>query len=478
MSQRGSTAYRVAVSITESGLPPHDRRPIVIASNRGPVTFRVADGAPVAGRGGGGLVAGLGSLGRTDEPVSWLAVAMSDGDRLVARAGPVEAEGFSVHLLELDDEQHRLAYDVISNGTLWFLHHGLFDPTRTPSFDADWRAAWAAYRAVNQRFADRLSTLAPDGATVLVQDYHLSLVGAMLRSTRPDLRTVHFHHTPFAGVDELAMVPIVERHELLAGLCGFDACGFHTDVWAARFTACVAADPSLAIPDVFAAPLNVHAAALRERAAADDVEVAVERLRSAIGDRRFMVRVDRIELSKNLLRGFEAYEELLEAHPEHRGAVIFGAFCYPSREGVPEYARYRREAEAMVNRINDAFGTADWTPVLWETHDDYPRSLAALRLAEVLIVNPIRDGLNLVAKEGPLVNDRSVRLVLSEHAGSVRTLGDWAQVINPFDVSATADAMHDALTLSADQRSAHFERLVAAIETTTPEDWLRAQIGR
>ncbi len=478
-AERGLTAYRVAVPIPETNsFHLAGGRPILIASNRGPVSFRLIDGEPVAGRGGGGLIAGLGSLGRSGTEVRWLAAALTEGDRAVARSGPVLADGFMVHLLEFNPEQHRLAYDIISNGTLWFLHHGLFDPTRTPSFVANWRDAWVAYREFNQAFADQLASIAETEAVVLVQDYHLSLLGAMLRISRPDLQTVHFHHTPFAGPDELAMMPAPQRQELLDGLAGFDARGFHTSVWAARYESCVATFGTGVETATFVAPLTVDAQELRDRSQQRDVATAALRLSEAIGDRRFVVRVDRIELSKNLLRGFEAYEELLETHPEHRGRVVFGAFCYPSREGVPEYVRYRIEAEAIVGRINTRFGTDGWTPILWETDDDYPRSLAALRLAEVLVVNPIRDGLNLVAKEGPLLSERSVRLVLSEHAGSVCELGEWAAVINPFDVSATAAAIHYALAMTAEERSAHFEPLAAAIETTTPEDWLRAQIGR
>ena len=214
---------------------PSPEQPIVLVSNRGPVSFeRTGAGELISKRGAGGLVSGIGPLA-ADGDVTWLAAAMSDEDREAASAGVVEADGFRVRLLDLDEETFRLAYDVVSNEVLWFAHHGLWDLPREPAFDASWNDAWDAYRAVNHAFADAVAEAAPAGATVLVQDYHLCLVAARLRATRPDVTSVHFHHTPFAPPVWLSALPEAAARELLEGLAAHRACGFHSQRWANDF---------------------------------------------------------------------------------------------------------------------------------------------------------------------------------------------------------------------------------------------------
>ena len=244
--------------------PAPPDRPIVLVSNRGPVSFeRADDGTLTSKRGAGGLVSGIGPLA-TDGDVTWLAAAMSDDDREAASAGVVEADGFRVRLLDLDPDVYRLAYDVVSNEVLWFAHHGLWDLTREPSFDASWDAAWDAYRAVNHAFADAVAEAAPNGAAVLVQDYHLCLVAARLRSLRPDLACVHFHHTPFAPPVWLRPLPDAAAHELLAGLAAHRACGFHSQRWADDFRASAGALAELD-PPTFVAPLATDPADIGPR---------------------------------------------------------------------------------------------------------------------------------------------------------------------------------------------------------------------
>jgi len=435
------------------------------------VSFAFDDGEVVERRGGGGLVAGLGSLG-DGSGTAWIAAALTDADRAVAAEGEREAAGFRLTLLDVDPGSHRLAYDVVSNETLWFLHHGLFDPVRTPVFDDGWRQAWDAYRTVNEQFAKAAAEVAPDGAVVLVQDYHLSLVGRQLRDLRPDLRTVHFHHTPFCSSDEARVLPADVRRELVEGLAGFDACGFHTSEWADRFRETVV-DTGVRAPSTFVAPLSVDADALVERASELDVASQAKRLRTLVGDRRFLVRVDRIELSKNLLRGFAAFDQLLRRHPELATTVVFGAFCYPSRQGVPEYGRYHDEVVTAVERL-----VARWGPVvIWEDDDDYPRSLAALRLADVVLVNPIRDGLNLVAKEATLVNETWPSIVLSERAGVAAELGQHCDLVNPFDIGATASAIEAGLSRSRAERERQGRARLAVARRRQPSQWLDEQLA-
>ena len=450
--------------------------PIVIVSNRGPVSFHVGDdGEPVARRGSGGLVTGLSVLGDRGD-CRWVAAAFTDGDRLVAARGETDAAGFGLRLLDFEPQVWRNHYDVVSNETLWFLHHGLFDVPIEPAFDDRWRQAWIDHRRVNLAFAEAVADAAPTGAVVLAQDYHLTLLGRLLRERRPDLRTIHFHHTPFCSPDEIAMLPDDIADELLDGLAGYDALGFHTPMWASRYEA-VASFVGAPQPRRFVAPLGVDAVDISAAAAAPACEREVVRLTELVGDRRFIARVDRIELSKNLLRGFDAYELLLEREPAWRERVVFGAFVYPSREGVPAYARYRQQVEQRVEAINQKWATSGWTPIALETDDDFPRSLAALRINDVLMVNPVRDGLNLVAKEGPIVNDRFGGLVLSNRAGASHELGDCCDLVNPFDVSATASALGAALSRDEESRTALATRRREVALARNPQQWLHDQLA-
>lgn len=450
-------------------------RPIVIVSNRGPLSFsRGSDGELVARRGAGGLVSGLGPL-VIGTDTTWVAAAMSAADREAASAGVIEAEGFRVRAVSIPVEQYRMAYDVIANATLWFAYHGMFDRPRRPRFDRRWREAWQAYVGLNEAFAEAVADTAPADAVVLVQDHHLALLGPALTSRRDDLTAVHFTHTPFPGPDELAVLPNDVAEELLRGMVGHHACGFHTARWQAAFDASCEAVLGRRGRS-FVSPLSSDPDDLEAVAASPAGQAALADLDDLLGDRAFIVRVDRIELSKNLLRGFEAFDDLLDHYPQWRGQVVFGAFVYPSREGLPEYLAYRQQVETAAEEINRRWATADWTPVLLDTSDDFPRSVAALTRFDVLLVNPIRDGLNLVAKEGSLLNDRDGVLCLSPEAGAWAELGAASVPVHPYDVSGTADALERALTTTATERRDQAEARRAIVAARTPADWLADQL--
>jgi trehalose 6-phosphate synthase len=445
-------------------------RPVVLVSNRGPLTFSREDDRLVARRGAGGLVSGLAPLVAGTDAM-WLAAAMTEGDREAAGAGVVDAEGFRVRALAIDPAVYRMAYDVVCNGTLWFLYHNLFDLPRQPRFDARWREAWAAYREVNATFADAVADEAPEGAAVLVQDYHLALVPKQLAERRRDVAIVHFSHTPFCTPDLLRVLPGNAGGELLGGMVAARACGFHTSRWAARFDACCRSHLGTP-PRTFVAPLGVDADDIRRVAASPACDAELAALEARLQGRQLVMRVDRVELSKNLLRGFHAFDDLLERHPELRGEVVVGAFVYPSREGLASYLAYRQEVESLVRRVNERWGTADWTPVLLDMGDNFPRSVAGLRRSDVLLVNAVTDGLNLVAMEGALVNERDGLLALSREAGAWEELGDLAIGLNPYDLVETADALHAALTMDRDERRRRAEALAARAASRTPAHWL------
>jgi trehalose 6-phosphate synthase len=444
-------------------------RPVVLASNRGPVTFTLDDdGNLTTKRGAGGLINVVGgALEGVD--ATWIAAAMSDGDREAAKRGVLDVEGYRVRTIVV--EGFDAYYDVISNGTLWFLHHGLFDAPRRPRFDRRWREAWDAYREVNRTYAHAIAEEANDDAIVLVQDYHLSLVPGVLRELRPELDTVHFHHTPFASANELRMLPDDARTELLHGLSSATACGFHNERWASAFS-----ESFDSAPQTFVSPAASDVDDIRGVASSAGCDDALRALDEQIGDRKAIVRVDRIELSKNIARGFHAFDDLLRTYPEWRERVVFVACVYPSREGLAEYLAYRQEVEGLIRRINEEWATSDWTPILYDAKDDFPRSVAALRRYDALLVNPVRDGLNLVAKEGPIVNERDGVLVLSRESGVWAELGPLAVGVNPFDVADTADALHRALSMPGEARASHAAALKDKALARTTDDWFREQL--
>ncbi len=450
-------------------------QPIVVVSNRGPVTFDVGDsGEPVARRAAGGLATAIGSaIAGTD--ATWIAASLSEADRRVAREGLIESEGFRIALLNIEPEVFGPFYNTVANGTLWFLHHGLFDASRRPRFDRHFREAWSIFREVNERFARAIVEHAPKGALVLVHDYHLSLLGSTLSAARSDLTCIHFHHTPFCDPTSLAMLPDAIAHELMRGLSGFAACGFHSARWKQAFESCATSVLGTS-PATFVSPVATDADDLARTVASATCRDALTELDASVGTRKLIVRVDRIELSKNLLRGFLAFDDLLETHPEWRGHVTFLALVYPSREGLIEYQAYRTEVEGLVRRINDRWRTPDWEPIIYEDTDNYPRSIAALCRYDVLLVNPIRDGFNLVAKEGPLVNQRNGVLALSREAGAWDELGGAALEVNPFDIAGTSDVLHTALSMPSDERDRHARTLRERAGARTPNDWFLDQV--
>ena len=450
---------------------------VLLASNRGPLSFTLADdGSLSARRGGGGLVSGLSAVAG-DADVLWVCAALDDAGRAAAdgaAGGRLDLDGTPngsgiVRMLEIPADVFGAAYNAVANSTLWFIHHLLYDTPNQPSFEAGFQTDWAAFRAYNAAFAEALAADAgpADAAPVraLVQDYHLCLVPRMLADLRPDVRIAHFTHTPWAPPEYYRMLPGQMGREILAGMLGADHAGFHSQRWADAFLDCCAEILGAAVDraaqqvsynghvtGVGVHPLGVAAEELTARAAEPDVQDRITDLAEATAGTRLIVRVDRTELSKNIARGLAAYRELLITHPEWRGRLTHVAFAYPSRTDLPEYRAYTENVQQLAREINEEFATEGWQPLMLEVFDDYARSLAAYRLADVLLVNPIRDGMNLVAKEGPILSDRACALVLSTEAGAADELGSEALLVNPFDVTATANALHEALIMTDPER--------------------------
>ena len=469
---------------------------VVVASNRGPVSFRLADdGSLTSSRGAGGLVTALRTV-MTEGDAVWVCAALSEGDRAAASAAPSgrlaeaghDTGGAAVRMLALDPHQYDRAYNGIANGTLWFTSHHLYDSATQPSFDRAWRREWAAYVEVNTAFADALAEEAAQGASVVVQDYHLCLVPRLLRDRRPDVRIAWFGHTPWASADVFRMLPDDVACDLVTGILGADHAGFLTHRWADAFMQCAVAllgatarHGSVRLDshdcDVGVHPLGIDGDELRERAAQPDVAARLAALEQWAAGRQVVVRIDRTELSKNIVRGLHAFRELLRTTPEWHERVVHLAFAYPSRHDLPEYREYTAAVQRTAHEINAEFGVPGWQPVRLEVSDDYPRSLAALSLADVLVVNPVRDGMNLVAKEGPVLSRDGCALVLSREAGAAAELAEWSLVVNPFDVSGTAAAIDAGLRMSASERQSRCASLAKAATACPPQEWFDEQLS-
>ncbi|MFD4871294.1 trehalose-6-phosphate synthase [Streptomyces sp. NPDC058412] len=479
---------------------------VLVAANRGPLSYTIdAEGGLSARRGGGGLVSGLSAALAEQPGALWICAALSEADREAVRRGVAEP---GVRMLDIDPTVYDAAYNGIANSVLWFTHHHLYDVPREPVFDAEFRRRWEAYVAYNESFARALAQEAAEGARVLVQDYHLALVPGQLRELRPDLRIGHFTHTPWASPEFMGMLPDDIRSQLVWGMLGADRLGFHTWAWAANFISGGTIEDARGIaagsfpagtpergvwhrrtaPDgrgygkrqfteVTSYPLGVDADELRALAHRPEVDEKLAGLRAEVGDLKTIARVDRTELSKNILRGLLAYRELLTVHPEWRGRVVHLASAYPSRQDLAVYRAYTESVRELAAEINEEFGTADWQPVLVSVQDDFARSLAVYRMADVALVNPVRDGMNLVAKEIPVVSEAGCALVLSTGAGAYEELRADALTVNPYDVSATAEALHAALAMPDGERAERTKRLAAAATALPPAAWFSAQLA-
>jgi len=458
-----------------------------------------------------GVTAGLAALG-PEASVTWICAALNEADRVAAQQedGARDEDGIPVRMLNIPADVFDRAYNSVANSALWFLLHQLFDTPNQPQFGHEFRRDWESYLAYNEAFAEALNQearaqgQAPSGGLrVLIQDYHLCLVPRLLRDRLgggvPEAGIGYFCHTPWAPPDYYRMLPGDVGRALLDGILGADRAGFHAERWATAFMDCCAAvlgaevtrtgldgpGPGPAgrvtyrghVTEVAVHPLGVDAPALRERARAGDVRTHVGALRQAAGDRKLIVRVDRTELSKNIVRGLAAYRELLATRPQWRGRVVHLAFAYPSRSALAEYRAYTDRVRELAREITEEFRTADWEPLILEVRDDYPRSLAACAIADVLLVNPIRDGMNLVAQEGPVLSEAGCALVLSREAGAAATLAGEALLINPYDVTETAEALHEALVMSDTERRRRSAALAATAAADPPARWLGGQLA-
>ena len=479
-------------------------RALIIAANRGPVTFQThADGSRTFNRGSGGLVTALMGLAQHVD-ATWIACARSEEDTEWAQGDvPLWEDGntIRVNFLSPTADAYEGYYNVIANPLLWFLQHSMWDVPHQPIIDrTTWNAWHEGYVAINQLFADAIVEQVRDSWTTIneptiamLHDYHLYLAPRMIRNQmRPGERPVitHFVHIPWPGPDYWQILPPEMRIAILEGLLGADLLGFQTQDDALNFMrTCQRLLPRVGVrykegrvwyrnhaTYVRAYPISIDVAALRQLSVSDEVAAHRAEIDEMVGDNKMLLRIERIEPSKNIVRGFVAFEELLEVHPEYIGAINFVAILVPSRMDLGEYQDYLDEVMAIVGRVNARFATATWEPIRVLVGESYARAVAAMQRYDVLLVNSIVDGMNLVAKEGPIVNERNGGLVLSERTGAREQLQDGAIVIPPCDIYATANAIHTALNLPAEERARRNDYLVAVVTEQDITHWLTSQL--
>jgi trehalose 6-phosphate synthase len=451
------------------------RRKLIVVSNRGPVTV-ARDGS--VRRSSGGLATALRSLLQHND-VTWIASATTEGER--ALAGETrEQDNYRVHLVAHDPQRYDWYYNVVANPMLWFIQHSLWELAYTPKVDSAFHRAWTdGYVAVNEGFARAVLDLLeqePDAA-VFFHDYHLYLAPKLVRQGRADATLMHFVHVPWPQPDCWRVLPRAIRCAIHEGLIANDVIGFHTERWRRNF---VYSTRELLGEDVtqktVTAPISVDPVEFDELAQSEAV-LAAEREIVAHRPEKLVVRVDRTDPSKNIVRGFRAFELYLDAHHEMHRRVRMLALLDPSRQDIPEYAEYLGAIEREARRVNDRFQQNGWAPIELRIEDDFPRSIAAYKQFDVLLVNAIFDGMNLVAKEAPLVNTRDGLVVLSENAGAHAELGEWALTVNPFDVEGQAEAIHRALTLDQDDRQRRLEAIRAHVRAHDVNEWLDLQLA-
>jgi trehalose 6-phosphate synthase len=474
-------------------------RKIVIASNRGPVTFELNERNELEPhRGSGGLVTALSGMARQSQ-ATWIACALTEGDR-IWKQGKIdlflEGNPIEIKFLAPSEESYEGYYNVIANPLLWFLQHSMWDVPRSPIINrATWQAWEEGYVEVNRLFANAIADSvreSPARTLVMLQDYHLYLAAKFLRGqfhSRRKLSILHFVHIPWPGPEYWGFLPPKMRHSILEGLCSVDLLGFQTREDSLNFIrTCETYLPEAHVryqrgviryqkhlTHIRDFPISIDVSALKDVAATEEVAEYRQELTNLPGE-CMIVRIDRIEPSKNIIRGFQAFEELLDIYPEHRERVCFLALLVPSRLEVDEYQTYLDELMAAAGRINALYGRGQWEPVRVLVSENYPRAVAALQIYDVLLVNSIADGMNLVAKEGPVVNLRDGVLILSEQTGARQQLESGAIIISPCDVYATAEAMHQALVMPENERQERAGKLREIIEREDIIEWLEKQI--
>ena len=450
---------------------------LVIAANRLPVDRVVApDGSSQWHRSPGGLVTAMDSVMRGRDG-AWVGWAGEPGEA----PAPFAEAGMWLHPVPLDAQELETYYEGFSNDTLWPIYHDVIVPAH---FHREW---WQAYERVNERFAEAVCEVAAPGAKVWIHDYQLQLVPALVRRRRPDVRIGWFNHIPFPPVELFAQLPW--RSQIIEGLLGADYLGFQRvadaqnflraarrlDGRATRGDTVVTRDPDGAerVVRASAVPISIDYTDLESLARSEAVQERARQIRTSLGEPEVvMLGVDRLDYTKGIRHRLKAYEELLAEGTLRPPEVTFVQVATPSRERVAAYKRLRTEVETTVGRINGTYGTLG-SPAVHYLHHSYPREeMAALfQAADVMLVTPLRDGMNLVAKEYVTCrHDTGGALVLSEFTGAWHELHQ-SFVCNPHDIEGLKQTILRALRTDDKERRRLMRALRRRVADNDVQRW-------
>ncbi len=476
---------------------------LIIASNRGPVEYHISQDETLKHRrGAGGMVTALIAAANRLQ-VTWVAMAMTEGDRIALREAqqtgdgllepPLRGQRMQLRYVAIPKVAYRKHYEQVCNRLLWFLQHYLYDPANDSISASKLQDAWEnGYYIANRAIADAVNIEIERENTlpiVMLHDYHLYLAPAMIRQRHPTIIMQQFIHIPWPDIRCWQFLPSNIAQALYGGLLGNDIVGFQTERDARNFLEGARTLLDGAVVDfeegavwwqghctlARAYPISISVTEERRLVQSRAGKRAAEKILPVLGEKTIM-RVDRIEPTKNLVRGFQAYAQMLDEHPELRGKVKFLAFLVPSRQSVPEYKRYNTDVFKIIEEINRQYGTDEWVPIQAFSGNDRTQALAAMQYYDVLLVNPIIDGMNLVAKEGPIVNQRNGVEVLSRTAGAFQQMGKASIPISPTDVMETAHALYKALTMPLDERRIKATLARQIVERQDINTWLQQQI--
>jgi trehalose 6-phosphate synthase len=466
----------------------------IVVSNRAPHEPRPEGGFT---RGAGGVVTALITLAEVTA-ADWVACTRSDAERAMVREqgttwnAPLIRSETRLHYVTPTREQYEQYYSVIANPVLWFIQHYLWDLAQQPIINGRVHRAWRdGYVEVNRQVAQKVIELGsqlPHRPLVLVHDYQLYLVPKLVREQLPGAIIQHFIHIPWPTPQYWKVLPREMRNAILDGLLGCDIVGFQSNLDLRNFLMTCEENGGLQVDEreravlidgrvVYARayPISIDVASTTRLAFSHGVMVEERKLRDW-RPKRLIVRIDRTDPSKNIVRGFLAYEKLLAHHPELKGEVQFWAFLQPSRQDVAAYRAYLRRVRQVALRINSQHRRRGWVPIRLEFGENMRKAMAALRNFDVLVVNPVYDGLNLVVKEGALVNRAEGMIVLSENAGAHEELQPHVLSINPFDIDATAESIYQGLVMSGEERRRRNEAARVVVRANDIARWITRQV--
>ena len=475
-------------------------RPLILASNRGPVEHQMSpEGRPEARRGSGNVVTAFNTLSQMVE-FTWVASAMGEGDRVVSNNGQnarikstLPGHRINLRYVVTPRRVYHKYYNVICNPLLWFLQHYMWNPPYNPNIDASIHDAWnGGYLAVNQAFAQAVIEEAQGSERppiIISHDYHLYLMAEYVRQEIPEAIIHHFVHIPWPTPRYWQMIPNYIIRQICASLCRSDLLGFQTPQDRRSFLDTVEEFLPEAEVDrkenavlreeqkteVKVYPISINVAEVQRIANSPRALEYEARLRQFLGDTT-IVRIDRAEPNKNVVRGFKAYELLLSRHPELHGKVTFLAFLVPSRTHIRQYQRYMDEINQLIDQVNRTFGSEEWQPIRAFMENNYSQAIAGMKLYDVLLVNSIIEGMNLVAKEGPVVNTRDGVLILSESSGAHHQLLQDALSVCPTDIEGTTETMYQAVQMSAEERKERAANLADTVRREDNNHWLHRQL--